>query len=162
MYEYCPTCPLCKSEADYQISGLIGKYAQCKRCEAKWFLGDYKMELVKTTNDGKGFSLLEKTYPYIFWQKLKAEELEAKEMKVLAEQKAFASDFPREYFEHLLNVLRERGIVLEKIECPHCGGTINVSEVPKREEMLQCKYCGKSILAINVFQKYKDLLSGEN
>jgi DNA-directed RNA polymerase subunit RPC12/RpoP len=59
-------------------------------------------------------------------------------------------------FERFFNALKERGIILQKIECPNCGGILKFSEVPKKEEVLQCRYCGKSILATNLFEKFME------
>ena len=61
-------------------------------------------------------------------------------------------------FQVFLDALKDRGIVLEKLECPHCGGMLQVSEVPKKEQMLQCRYCGMSILAMNLYEKFKEIL----
>ena len=61
-------------------------------------------------------------------------------------------------FQIFLDALKDRGIVLEKLECPHCGGLLQVSEVPKKEQMLQCRYCGMSILAMNLYEKFKEIL----
>lgn len=60
-------------------------------------------------------------------------------------------------FQELIDALKNKGIVLEKLECPHCGGLLQVSEVPKREQMLQCRYCGSSILAMNLYEKFKEI-----
>jgi len=61
-------------------------------------------------------------------------------------------------FQGLIDALKNKGIVLERLECPRCGGLLQVSEVPKKEEMLQCKYCGSSILAMNLYEKFKEIL----
>lgn len=61
-------------------------------------------------------------------------------------------------FEQVFNALKKKGIMLETIECPNCGGKLEISQVPKKEEILQCKHCGKPILAVNVFGKFKEIL----
>lgn len=61
-------------------------------------------------------------------------------------------------FGRLLRALKEKGVILKTIECPNCSGIVKISEVPKKEEVLQCRYCGKSILAINLFEKFKEIL----
>lgn len=48
--------------------------------------------------------------------------------------------------------------MLQTIECPNCGGKLTISEVPKKEEIVECRHCGKPILAMNVFEKFKDIL----
>jgi hypothetical protein len=61
-------------------------------------------------------------------------------------------------FQRFLDAMKNKGIILEKIQCPHCGGMLEVTEVPKKEEVLKCKFCGFSILAINLFEKFKEVL----
>ena len=61
-------------------------------------------------------------------------------------------------FKELIAALKNKGVILEKFACPHCGGLLGVAEIPKREQMLQCKYCGSSILAVNLYEKFKDIL----
>lgn len=61
-------------------------------------------------------------------------------------------------FGRLLRALKKKGIILKTIECPNCSGILKISEVPKKEEVLECKYCGKSTLAINLFEKFKEIL----
>jgi len=97
MAELFPICPLCKSDLGYEFTGWIRTFARCKQCKAKWFLGDYNMELTETSKDGTAFSLLGKAYPYNFWQKLKIEELKAEEKRLIRE-KAEAERFGGEEF----------------------------------------------------------------
>jgi NAD-dependent SIR2 family protein deacetylase len=61
-------------------------------------------------------------------------------------------------FGQVLSALKNKGMILETVECPNCGGKLDISQVPKKEEILQCKHCGKPILAVNVFEKFKELL----
>jgi len=61
-------------------------------------------------------------------------------------------------FGRFLRALKKKGVVLKTIECPNCAGILKVSEVPKKEEMIECRYCGKSILAMNLFEKFKDII----
>jgi hypothetical protein len=86
MSELFPTCPICKSDLGYQFSGRIRTFGKCKQCKAKWFLGDYNMELTETSKDGTGFSLIGKAHPYNFWQKLNVEELKAEEKRLIKEK----------------------------------------------------------------------------
>jgi hypothetical protein len=59
-------------------------------------------------------------------------------------------------FASIIQAARGRGIVLDTIECPYCRGAVNI---PPSGEYFQCKYCGKTIHATNVFDKLKDILS---
>jgi len=62
-------------------------------------------------------------------------------------------------FEKLLGTLKRKGIILQTIECPNCGGKLEISKIPKQEEIIECKHCGKPILAVNVLEKLKELLN---
>ena len=143
------------------------KSAKCKQCGAKWWIQYwnkvYFVCLVESSDDGKGSSLLNKNYNFDFWQTLNLEEISAKkqaeELKALMKEKGYT--IPTEYLDRLLDILKEKGIVLEKLECPNCGGTIRVSELSEKEEIIKCKYCGKSILATNLFKRYMNLLRQE-
>jgi len=86
MYELFPLCPLCKSDMGYEFTGWIRTFARCKQCKARWFLGDYNMELTEISRDETGFSLIGKAYPYNFWQKLNVEELKAEEERLIKEK----------------------------------------------------------------------------
>jgi Zn ribbon nucleic-acid-binding protein len=84
MEEHLPQCPFCKSDKGYKFSGWINKYAKCKQCGAKWWIqywGEYKADLVESSRDGTGSSLLNKAHPFSFWQKLNVDELQAEEKK---------------------------------------------------------------------------------
>jgi Zn ribbon nucleic-acid-binding protein len=84
MAENLPQCPFCKSDKGYEFSGLINKHAKCKQCGAKWWIQywrDYKVELVESSRDGTGSSLLDKAHPFSFWQKLNVDELLAEEKR---------------------------------------------------------------------------------
>ena len=88
MYERFPNCPLCRSDAEYEFSGWVDYYAQCKSCGAKWHLWNWlsnepSMKLVEMSRDTKkdtvaGHDLLGKVYPIDFWQKLKVKRLPVK------------------------------------------------------------------------------------
>jgi hypothetical protein len=70
----------------YEFTGWIRTFARCKQCKARWFLGDYNMELTEISRDETGFSLIGKAYPYNFWQKLNVEELKAEEERLIKEK----------------------------------------------------------------------------
>jgi len=59
-------------------------------------------------------------------------------------------------FARIIEAARGRGIILDKVECPHCGAAI---EIPASGEQFKCKYCGKIVYATSVFDKLKDILS---
>lgn len=59
-------------------------------------------------------------------------------------------------FGDIIDAAKEKGIILTTIECPYCGGSV---EIPEKGEFLECKHCGKTIRAINVFEKFRDLLN---
>jgi len=58
-------------------------------------------------------------------------------------------------FAEIIQAARGKGIILETIECPHCAAPI---PLPKTGESFQCKHCGKTVHATNVFEALKDLL----
>jgi len=69
-----------------------------------------------------------------------------------------ASAGARINFDVFLRALENRGVILQAIECPYCGGIVNISEVPKKERIFQCRYCGRSILVIDLFKKFREVL----
>lgn len=85
-------------------------------------------------------------------------ETKVEEMAVSIKEYVLSAAHTQIDFGRLLRVFKKRGIILETIECPNCLGILKISEVPKKEEVLQCRYCGKSILAINLFEKFKEIL----
>ncbi|MEM2021921.1 MAG: hypothetical protein QXP80_06825 [Zestosphaera sp.] len=48
--------------------------------------------------------------------------------------------------------LRSKGLIIEKIACPHCGGEI---KLPESGHVTQCRYCGRSVYAVDVFKELK-------
>ena len=59
-------------------------------------------------------------------------------------------------FARIIEAARGRGIILDKVECPHCGGAITL---PASGERIKCQYCGKTVYATSIFDKLKDILS---
>ncbi len=55
-------------------------------------------------------------------------------------------------FAAIIQAARGRGIILETIQCPSCSGTVSL---PKGGDTFQCAYCGKTIHAIDIFDKLK-------
>lgn len=58
----------------------------------------------------------------------------------------------------LLDALKEKGVILETIECPNCKGMLEISKLPKNEEIFKCKHCNKPILVVNIFERFKEIL----
>ncbi len=42
-------CPVCSSSSGYELSGMVGKYARCPQCQAKWKLHMEKEKLIGLT-----------------------------------------------------------------------------------------------------------------
>lgn len=59
-------------------------------------------------------------------------------------------------FAEILKAIEGKGIVLETVECPHCGAPLTL---PRTGESCQCSHCNKTILAIDIFKKIKDIIS---
>jgi DNA-directed RNA polymerase subunit RPC12/RpoP len=53
-------------------------------------------------------------------------------------------------FGLLRSIMRSRGIVIERIECPYCGGSINL---PETGHVTQCSYCGRKVYVADVFKE---------
>ncbi|MFW9964725.1 MAG: hypothetical protein ACFFCX_14250 [Candidatus Sifarchaeia archaeon] len=58
-------------------------------------------------------------------------------------------------FATLLSQLENKGIILQSLDCPSCSGKL---EYPKDGSSFNCKYCGATVKAIDVFEKFKALL----
>ena len=58
-------------------------------------------------------------------------------------------------FTNLYSQLKTKGIVLETIECPSCKGAL---EYPDSGSVLSCRYCGATVSAVDVFEKFRGLL----
>jgi hypothetical protein len=78
-------------------------------------------------------------------QKLKRKENEAKRERV-----HFTLDFS------FLRPLAEKGLILQALTCPHCGGKID--ELPNVGNLFQCRYCGDKIYATDVYREINRLL----
>ncbi len=59
-------------------------------------------------------------------------------------------------FTSLLKQLESKGIVLQSLDCPSCKSKL---EYPKDGSRLSCQYCGATIEAMDIFEKFKGLLS---
>ena len=77
MRENFPRCPICGSDAGYEVLGVFKSYVQCHSCEAKWDSNDFiggkelkKLRLDEAAKDGRGLEFLRKEFPVDFWQKL--------------------------------------------------------------------------------------------
>jgi hypothetical protein len=58
-------------------------------------------------------------------------------------------------FNSLYAQLENKGIILQTLECPSCGGKLNY---PKEGDTITCQFCQATVHAIDVFKKFKELL----
>jgi len=58
-------------------------------------------------------------------------------------------------FSSLFSQLKNKGIILQKIECPSCGGNL---DFPESGESIVCKFCSSTVHATDIFEKFKALL----
>jgi hypothetical protein len=59
-------------------------------------------------------------------------------------------------FAEIIQAAKGKGIILETIHCPHCAAP---ASLPKTGESFQCKHCGGTIHATNVFEMLKGILT---
>lgn len=55
----------------------------------------------------------------------------------------------------LQTILKNRGLIIDKVACPHCGGNI---KLPEGGHVTKCPYCLRDVYAVDVFReilKYK-------
>ena len=66
-------CPLCETDANWKISGFLGKMLECNNCKAKWSGGittdteEIWLTLKNPAKTGTGKNLLNKVFPFNFW-----------------------------------------------------------------------------------------------
>lgn len=53
-------------------------------------------------------------------------------------------------FPLLRSILESRGLIIEKIACPNCGGNI---ELPESGHVVKCPYCNQNIYAVDVLKE---------
>ena len=58
-------------------------------------------------------------------------------------------------FTSLFSQLETKGIVLQTIDCPSCSGKL---EYPKGGDTVVCQFCGSTVHAVDIFDKFKGLL----
>lgn len=58
-------------------------------------------------------------------------------------------------FPTLFAQLQNKGMILQTIECPSCGGKL---DYPKEGSMVKCQYCGALVSAVDVFERFKRLI----
>ncbi|MHA2143408.1 MAG: PCI domain-containing protein [Candidatus Thorarchaeota archaeon] len=58
-------------------------------------------------------------------------------------------------FTSLYAQLENKGIMLQTIDCPACGGKL---DYPENGSTVQCKYCESTVSAVDIFEKFKSLL----
>lgn len=52
-------------------------------------------------------------------------------------------------YEHLRLLLKTRGLIIERVACPHCGGSL---KLPESGYFVKCPYCGENIYAVDVLK----------
>lgn len=72
------------------------------------------------------------------------------EARVRPTVKHFAVDFAT-----IIKVAKGGGLILDKVECPYCRAAV---DLPDSGVSFKCPYCGKTIRAINIFDKLNDIL----
>lgn len=55
-----------------------------------------------------------------------------------------------------LRPLAEKGVIMQAITCPHCGG--KVEDLPSSGNIFECKYCGDKIYAVDIYREINRLL----
>ena len=58
-------------------------------------------------------------------------------------------------FTWLRSEMEKGGLMLSTVKCTQCGGKL---ELPKSGDMMNCKYCGSTIHAVDVFDKIRLLM----
>ena len=58
-------------------------------------------------------------------------------------------------FTSLFSQLKNKGIILETVECPSCKGKL---EYPNSGSIITCKYCGSTVTAVDILERFKGLL----
>lgn len=58
-------------------------------------------------------------------------------------------------FTSLFSQLKNKGIILQKIECPSCSGEL---ALPEGGASIVCKFCDSTVHATDIFEKFKALL----
>jgi Na+-transporting methylmalonyl-CoA/oxaloacetate decarboxylase gamma subunit len=56
----------------------------------------------------------------------------------------------------LRSIMKSRGIVIEKIECPYCGGLMHL---PETGHVTECPYCGRDVYVVDIFKKLEKFLT---
>lgn len=85
-----PECPICNSASDYESSGILGNYVQCRVCMAKWQLftkhnqiselmlhelpKDDSSVYTVVSRNAPLFTALGTRLPALFWRNLKLDE----------------------------------------------------------------------------------------
>lgn len=55
-----------------------------------------------------------------------------------------------------LRPLAEKGLIMQAIRCPHCGGKIE--EIPSSSDFFKCHYCGNIARAVDIYREINRLL----
>jgi ribosomal protein S27AE len=58
-------------------------------------------------------------------------------------------------FGSLREYMVKGGLVLQTMKCPECGASV---KLPESGNQTKCDHCGNTILALDIFEKIKDLI----
>ena len=58
-------------------------------------------------------------------------------------------------FNQPANMMEKKGLLLQVIECPACGGKIDTL---RDGSLVKCRFCGKDVYAVDIFEKFKSFL----
>jgi hypothetical protein len=75
MLQHLPSCPLCKAQTGYEVSGILKNYVRCRSCQAQWVSDDFVkgkdlilLKLWKNSREGRGKRFKKQVHPVWFWQ----------------------------------------------------------------------------------------------
>ncbi len=124
-----PECPLCKAEANYEISGITKNYFKCLSCGAKWVtvregLDSLKMMVLwEPARDGRGKAYARVAIPVSFWSEF--------------EPTRFLCPKCSTYLLRTCSHCRKSEVSLDS-DCPRCG-----AEAPA---IVQCAECSAPLI----------------
>jgi len=57
-------------------------------------------------------------------------------------------------FGLLRSIMKSKGIIIERIDCPYCGASVNL---PETGHVTQCSYCGRNVYVADVFRELEKI-----
>lgn len=161
-----PACPLCKAEANYEISGIAKNYFKCLSCGAKWVTVHEDLDALKVmvlwepAKDGRGKAYARVAIPVSFWSEF--------------ESTKFLCPSCSAYLLRTCSHCKKNEVSLDSA-CPRCGaaapaivqcvecstplinenGHLSILTEEKKRELPEallkkipvCKYCGQKLLS---------------